>query len=323
MSNPQIENGYLKIANDLYEAVYLFNFTRNEMKIVSYVIRQTYGFNRKSVPLKQSKIMADLKLAKGRVSVAFNNLIRMNVLIHEKGTGKTGINKDYDSWKEFSKRESESSQNENKEFSKRESEVNEMRTSTLYIAVKDNIKDNSKEGIPLMAPKDFFTKWNEFAKINNLSSVSKLTTSRKDKLSARLKEKEFNFDNILTAIVKQPFLLGQNNRKWKVDFDWIIKNDNNYTKILEEKYLNSTTEISSGAKETESTETLDSVIQEKRKLTGLDWTDSKGNRHDGVLHNSEDYKETERLFNEKEVPKIEASYNARNNDLTKKRGNNG
>lgn len=81
-------------------------------------------------------------------------------------------------------------------------------------------------------------KWNAFANKHKLTSINKLSKSRTDKLSTRLKEQDFNFDKILEMIPKQKFLLGDNARNWKVDFDWIIENDNNYIKILENTYLN-------------------------------------------------------------------------------------
>ena len=47
MANPQKEEGYTAIANDLFEAVYRFNFTLRELKVLLSIIRRTYGYNRK------------------------------------------------------------------------------------------------------------------------------------------------------------------------------------------------------------------------------------------------------------------------------------
>lgn len=45
--NPQLENGYTKIANELLEGILLSDLTKDEMKITFAIIRQTYGYSRK------------------------------------------------------------------------------------------------------------------------------------------------------------------------------------------------------------------------------------------------------------------------------------
>ena len=82
----------------------------------------------------------------------------------------------------------------------------------------------------------FQNKYNNFAKNNNIKQIKLLTKTRKQKLKARLKEDEFNFDKILDSASKQSFLFGENDRGWQMDFDWLIKNDSNYIKIIEERY---------------------------------------------------------------------------------------
>ena len=47
MANPQIENGYTKIANELLEAIAYKITNATWLKIVIYIIRITYGFQRK------------------------------------------------------------------------------------------------------------------------------------------------------------------------------------------------------------------------------------------------------------------------------------
>ncbi len=81
-----------------------------------------------------------------------------------------------------------------------------------------------------------FQKWNEFAPKYNLSKINSLTKDRKAHLKNRCSEPAFNFDKILEIVSGTKFLLGSNDRGWKIDFDFIIKNENNYNKILEGKY---------------------------------------------------------------------------------------
>jgi len=72
----------------------------------------------------------------------------------------------------------------------------------------------------------------------DLRKCKKLTTERTSKINARIKELKTmeEWENLFKAIQDTPFCKGNNNRGWKADIDWIIKNDGNYTKVLEGKY---------------------------------------------------------------------------------------
>lgn len=78
--------------------------------------------------------------------------------------------------------------------------------------------------------------WNEFAIKYSLSQINILTDKRIRKLKARLRNKSFDFNKILGLIPKSSFLLGQNKSGWKVNFDWLIENDDNFIRILEGGY---------------------------------------------------------------------------------------
>ena len=45
--NPQLEDGYVKIANTLLEGILLSDLNKHELKITLAIIRQTYGWNKK------------------------------------------------------------------------------------------------------------------------------------------------------------------------------------------------------------------------------------------------------------------------------------
>lgn len=97
------------------------------------------------------------------------------------------------------------------------------------IEVKENIKE---EDIDLTVGA-----WNSYVETRKeLSKVRRLSEARKRKLKKRLSE-GFDIDLIIKNIEKQPFLWGNNNSGWKVTFDWLIVNDNNYVKVLEGAYV--------------------------------------------------------------------------------------
>jgi len=75
--------------------------------------------------------------------------------------------------------------------------------------------------------------WNIWAEERNKPKVSTITKSRRSHLTARLKEPAFDFLKILELASKSTYLLKPHN--W-FGFDWLTKNDDNYTKLLEGKY---------------------------------------------------------------------------------------
>ena len=83
----------------------------------------------------------------------------------------------------------------------------------------------------------FVKVWNDYAEKYKLSKVKELTSKRKKKLKARLRENT-NFLNDFEEALKQTeyssFLKGDTG--WRMDFDWLIVNDTNYVKVIEGAY---------------------------------------------------------------------------------------
>ena len=77
--------------------------------------------------------------------------------------------------------------------------------------------------------------WNQLP----IPRVTALNGVRLKLLQTRIHE--YSIDDILRAIDnigKSPFLLGHNDRGWKITFDWFVK-PNNFPKVLEGNYLKS------------------------------------------------------------------------------------
>jgi len=85
--------------------------------------------------------------------------------------------------------------------------------------------------------KIFIDKWNSFAAERKLPEIQSITGQREIHLKARISSEDFfSFDELLKTIDEQPWLLGKNEKGWRITFDWII-NAANYTKIMEKNYL--------------------------------------------------------------------------------------
>ena len=102
MANPRIENGYTRIANELLEAICRLSISGNEMRILLYIIRRTYGFNRSYAEIPLSDISEALSMKKGNVSRGIKKLREANIVDHRPNKGTTpqtvSINKNYDEW---------------------------------------------------------------------------------------------------------------------------------------------------------------------------------------------------------------------------------
>lgn len=75
--------------------------------------------------------------------------------------------------------------------------------------------------------------WNASAPANGLAKILKLSESRMKQFKTRLKDPDFDFIAVMMAIKKSQFLRGDNPRGWRVNWEYIFKNDTNYLKILE------------------------------------------------------------------------------------------
>lgn len=106
MASPQTQNGHVRIANELYDAILAFPFSKRELLIVLAVIRQTYGYSKKVARISNYQLSKMTGISKQHVSESIANLMSRQVLtVNEsltvyRGTPvrNIGINKDYETW---------------------------------------------------------------------------------------------------------------------------------------------------------------------------------------------------------------------------------
>ncbi len=113
----------------------------------------------------------------------------------------------------------------------------------IAVVIKDERRQKRLYEAKLAAKRDLeraanyqpvIDRWNKLAKMLNLSVVKGLSEAREAHLRMRLKEADYDFEAICSKIAETPFLLGQNKRGWKVNFDFVIKPS--YRRILEGVY---------------------------------------------------------------------------------------
>ncbi len=107
MANPQTENGFTKIANEILEALIRTSLSGQELKIALLVIRKTYGFSKKVDFISLTQMAKALACSKIRCAQVVKNLEAMKVLtVNENinGVGKSyRFNKDYSQWNTVNK----------------------------------------------------------------------------------------------------------------------------------------------------------------------------------------------------------------------------
>lgn len=108
MANPQKENGYTAIANELFEALCRIRVNGEARQVLDVVFRKTYGFNKKEDRIALSQFVDITGLKKQTVCKALNKLKYMNlIVVTQKGNAEDNIfniNKDYTTWKPLPKK---------------------------------------------------------------------------------------------------------------------------------------------------------------------------------------------------------------------------
>lgn len=107
MANPQKENGYTAIANELFEALCEIRINGEARQVLDVIFRKTYGFNKKEDRIALSQFVEKTKLKKPTVCKALNKLKEMNlIVVTQKGNEDNifKINKDYNTWKPLPKK---------------------------------------------------------------------------------------------------------------------------------------------------------------------------------------------------------------------------
>ncbi|MCX5804304.1 MAG: replication protein [Proteobacteria bacterium] len=102
MASPQKENGYTSLSNELFDKLISINISGQELRAAMFVIRKTYGFNKKDDYISLSQFCKAMNIKKIRASQVVNSLqLRKILTVKENINGLTKMyrfNKDYEQW---------------------------------------------------------------------------------------------------------------------------------------------------------------------------------------------------------------------------------
>ena len=103
MANPQTENGYTPIANEILDNAMKLKLNGTQFKIIMAVWRYTYGFSRKESALSDTFLSKSIGIARHNINREIKILFEKRILSVENGrnAGKISVikfNKNYDEW---------------------------------------------------------------------------------------------------------------------------------------------------------------------------------------------------------------------------------
>lgn len=154
MANPQLENGYTRIANEILEALAQSGLSGSERGILDIVFRYTYGFNKKTARLSANLIARECKISHSSAIKNINALIKKRVLIEVSppeflNPRELMFNKNYSEWgvkNNTGVKNEPVSKNKGTQYSKQNPYSTLNGTPTLY---KEKYKEKNKENIAL------------------------------------------------------------------------------------------------------------------------------------------------------------------------------
>lgn len=98
MVSPQKERGYVGIANDIWDEIIRRNFTKRQKDILLFILRMSYGCNRKAALIPKQKDFAMCGVGANHIKSELNYLIQCRVIQLGSQKGEYLFNKNYDAW---------------------------------------------------------------------------------------------------------------------------------------------------------------------------------------------------------------------------------
>ena len=149
MAKPQLEDGYIRIATEIYEAMARIRIPGETRQVVDVVIRKTYGFHKKADRIPLSQFCEATGQSRGHVARSLNRAVEMNILIRSRDTIPTtfSLNKNHESWNPVPKKGLGSPYNGTSQYGVKGSPNNGSKSVPITIHSKDTTKDITKDNV--------------------------------------------------------------------------------------------------------------------------------------------------------------------------------
>lgn len=96
MASPQTENGYTRIANELLEQFSMPGMNGSELRVVLFITRKTYGFQKKRDRISLSQFQLGTGMNRAQAVETLRSLLEKKIIIKDEGFFK--LNKNYEEW---------------------------------------------------------------------------------------------------------------------------------------------------------------------------------------------------------------------------------
>jgi phage replication O-like protein O len=229
MASPQVEDGYLKIANDIIDALMKLNLSKYEWRVLLAIIRKTYGYNKKRDWITLSQFSKATGIRDRRnIHRALKKLSSKQTIVVVQADDRNrvmyGFQKDYEKWVVSSKETTRG-----QSVVQRDDKVSSKETHT-----KDNIQKTTYIVCPHQKIQDLYHEI-----LPELRQVRIWGDARKKFLKARWVESKKRqtlgwWRGYFEYVKKSDFLMGRKS-DFQADLEWLIR-PANFIKVIEGKY---------------------------------------------------------------------------------------
>lgn len=99
MASPQTSKGYARLANELAEAIYRFPFSGQELRVVMWTLRHSFGWSRRDTPPTSVRALAaEVRFPVATAGWVLRGLTSRGILLRMQVSGGLRLNKNYDEW---------------------------------------------------------------------------------------------------------------------------------------------------------------------------------------------------------------------------------
>ena len=250
----EIEDGYTRLANALYDELIGADLTKNQSKVAHAICRKTYGFGKKLDRISDSQLAQLTRLPRQKVNKAKNELIEMKVILRE--GSQIGPNKNISEWEIEGCHYSGDNVTKlvTKDVTKTVTSLSPKQSHTKETIQKKEINNtplppngggDGKEKLERRKPEridyeSFLEAYNAEVgdKLPHAVAVNEKRKRRLKKIIPQLKTPNVDgFRAYVRAFVHQakPFYFGDNNTGWTADLDYLLRDDT-LTGVREAKF---------------------------------------------------------------------------------------
>lgn len=233
-----LEDGYIRIATELFEIIGRTRMSDYEHRVFSCVMRFTYGWQRKHRHIEMLEFVNYTDMSKSHICHTIKKLMEKGMIAYIGNEKKKRyyIIKDYKTWKTLPKQATLPIQAINVAYPGNESlpiqatpplHNKDLFNKDIIIPPpnnKDNYKDIKDNNLMSTGSDDVFNYWNSKKELPIIRSMSQ---KRKRALKERMMDNFFkdNWKQAIDNIPRFKFLMGKNDRKWQADIDWFLRPD--------------------------------------------------------------------------------------------------